>query len=479
MRHSGVVRNSAYLVVAGAAERAGSLVVVLILSRLEGPEGLGVYVTVIAYFQLLTVAAELGVSNYLVREIARDPERTSTWVAHGVVFAFGASTVLVAGALVALPHLGLGTSTREGMTVVLAGVFPAALNVVSRAVFVAHRRVAVDAFANIGASLALVLSGWYLLRGGVGVVGLIAAYVATRVVITLVSFAVIHRSVAPIVLAFDPEFARSMLRGLRPFAGSTVVGALFSRPEVLILAVFVSPAQVGAFGAAFKTIDLWQLVPETYMLNAYPVLTQAHEQDPERANELQRRATTGLLAMGLPISAGLALTAEPVIELLYGPGFEDAVVLLRILSVLGVLFCIHTVLWRSLSARGDQSTVLRVQVRTLVVRLVLGIGLIAAFGAVGAAITIPLVLSIHNGYLARALHRSGGTAVLNASQVWPYAAGTLAMTAALVGVGSTSLLVMVPVGIATYALSVLGFLRLAPPHARPLLSVTLPEREPT
>lgn len=473
----GVLANSVMLVVAGVAERAGSLLVALILSRAAGADGLGAYVTVIAYYQLLTVAAEVGVSNYLVREISTELGSTGRWLTHAVLLAVAASGAMTGAALLVVPHLGLEPDVRTGTYVVLVGVLPAALNVVARAVFVAHQLVVFDAAANVVASVVLVVSGWFLIDGGRGVLALVVAYVLTRVGITIWSFAVIHGRIAPLRAGFDPAFARSMLRGLRPFAGSTLVGALFARPELLMLSVLASSTQVGNFGAAFKTVDLWQLLPETYMLNAYPVLARTHGEDPARASALQRDATTALLAVGLPVAAGLWLTADDVISLLFGPELDGAVPLLRAMAVLVVVFCVHTVLWRSLSARGEQSRVLRIQVPTLVLRLVVGAALIARFGALGAALNVPICLSIHNVFLARAL-RGGGPGIVDLHDVWPYAAATAAMAAAVLAVDPDTLLGSVAVAVPAYVVAAGAFRRLASP-VRPVLSLVLPEREPT
>lgn len=477
-RRAGVLGNAVMLVGSGLAERGASLVVALLVSRALGADGLGVYVAVIAYFQLLTVAAELGVSNHLVREIARDPGATGRWMAHAGELAVLAAVAVSGVAFLVLPHLGMDEALREGTTIVLFGLVPAALNVVSRAVLVAHQRVVHDAVANAAGATVLVVSGWLLVRGGAGVNALLVSYVATRVLITTYCLVVIHRRIAPLRADLDVAFARHLLRGLRPFAGSTIVGALFARPELLLLSALASPAQVGYFAAAFKAVDLWQLLPETYMLSAYPVLARAHEQDPAGAASMQRTAATGLLFLGLPLTAGVVLTAEPLIRLLYGPGFEDAAPLLRLMAVLAALFCVHTVQWRSLSARGEQATVLRIQVPMLLVRLSVGAVLIASFGAIGAAVTVPLALGAHNVALSRAVRRTG-PGVVDVRQLLPAVAGTVAMVSAVLAVGTTSLVGTVSVAVPVYLLVVVLLSRRSVADRRPVLTLPTPEREPT
>ena len=449
-RPPALLRGTAALATARIAERASSLVVVLLLSRHVGSAGLGAYVTAIAYYQLIATGAELGVSTYLVREIGAAPERTSELVGRATTLAT-AMSVLVTGAVwLAVPHLGYSSDLRTALAIAALAVLPASIATILQAVFVAHRRVEIETAVTIVSGIATVALSAVVLARGHGVVAVVVVFVAVRAAATIAYVVVTNGWIARIRPVVSPRALVSMLRDVRPFALSSLIGALFARPEIFLLSIFATEATVGRYSAAYKIVDLWQLVPQTFMTNVYPLLARAHRAGERTVSGLQRMSAAVLLAIGVPVTVGLVLAARPIVHTFFGDGFDSSILVLQVLAPSVVLFCIHSVLWRSLSARGDHDQVLRVQVWTVGVRLVLGAVLIAAVGAVGAAVAVVATLALHNGLLARRLAEDGRRMV-DARTLWPTLVASLAMGVAVVVAGDLPLPALVVVAAAVYA----------------------------
>jgi O-antigen/teichoic acid export membrane protein len=400
-----VLRNTAVLAAARILERiAGALVVLLIAHRL-GASDLGLYVGAMGFFALIAIGGELGITTFLVREIAKDPSCTGPYLVHLSVLTAAFSAAAAAAAFGLLPLLGFEPDMREAIAIVLIAVPPAALNAVQRGVFLAYRRTEfevavtfVGGVLNVGASAALLANGY-------GVEGVLVAFVLVQYLSTATYYVLVRRYIVPIRWAFERATARHVLREIRPFAGSSIVAAAFSRPEVIILSAIGTPAQVGYYGAALKVMEFGTLVPQLFMMNVYPVLARAFQRRDGRAQRIQDRAFKFLMIASLPLAALMFAVADPLIDLLYGDGFGEAARLLRILAPGILLACGFSVLWRVLSARGEQGTVLKVQVVTTALELGLGVALIAAFADVGAAVNAVL-----SGFVLATLRRHDGVA---------------------------------------------------------------------
>jgi O-antigen/teichoic acid export membrane protein len=407
-----VLRNTAVLAAARILERiAGALVVLLIAHRL-GASDLGLYVGAMGFFALIAIGGELGITTFLVREIAKDPLCTGPYLVHLSVLTAAFSAAAAAAAFGLLPLLGFEPDMREAIAIVLIAVPPAALNAVQRGVFLAYRRTEfevavtfVGGVLNVGASAAL-------LAGGYGVESVLVAFVLVQYLSTATYYVLVRRYIVPIRWAFERATARHVLREIRPFAGSSIVAAAFSRPEVIILSAIGTPAQVGYYGAALKVMEFGTLVPQLFMMNVYPVLARAFQRRDGRAQRIQDRAFKFLMIASLPLAALMFAVADPLIDLLYGDGFGEAARLLRILAPGILLACGFSVLWRVLSARGEQGTVLKVQVVTTALELGLGVALIAAFADVGAAVNAVLSGFVLATLLAVYVRRDGTTVSL-------------------------------------------------------------------
>ena len=73
----GILRNTAALAAARVVERSSTVVLSFFVARRLGAAGLGIYSAAMVFFGLISLAAEMGSTNYLVREIAKDRSRTS------------------------------------------------------------------------------------------------------------------------------------------------------------------------------------------------------------------------------------------------------------------------------------------------------------------------------------------------------------------------------------------------------------------
>ena len=203
---------------------------------------------------------------------------------------------------------------------------------------------------------------------------------------------------------------------MRVFIGGGLLSGLFVRPEALMLALLSSPAQVGYYSAALKVVDIWLFVPGTIMQTAFPVLSRAYAEDRARALSIQHNVLRLLLLISVPVGLG-TLALAPEITRLYGDAAGHSIDVLRVLAMNLTLYSLFEVFWRILSARGEQSQVLRVQAITTVTRLLTGCAFVGILGAIGAAISMVANIALSLVLTGRAIKRDG-TRLGLASLVW-------------------------------------------------------------
>jgi O-antigen/teichoic acid export membrane protein len=292
--------------------------------------------------------------------------------------------------------------------IVIFAMIPATLKTLQEAVFVAHERVEFVTYSTLIAAALVVGATFYLLRHGYGIVSLVVVYAAVQYVISLCHFFLLNRYLVNLEWSFDYRFALRMVKEIKVLAGSSLLAAVSSRPEVMLLSFLKSDAQIGFYSAALRIVDLWQVIPETYMRNVFPLLSRSeHTQDKRTSGMLLSRSLKYLLAISLPVTVGIFVAARPITALLYGPGFDQTVTALRIVTWYIPLTFLHEVLWRLLVARDQQHLLVRAQAITIVVRLAMGYLLIGWLASLGAAISATLIFLEHNLLLWFFVRRDG------------------------------------------------------------------------
>jgi len=307
-----------------------------------------------------------------------------------------------------VPHLGYSAELAAAMYAITVGCIPGSLKPIQEAVFVAHQKTGFITYSSLAAAGINVGASVYLLQHKYTIVSLVLTFALLQYFIGAVYFLFINTFVARLRWAVDFRFAIRLITEIRAFAGSSILAALFARPEILILSLFNNDVQIGFYSAALRIVDLWQLLPETFMTNVLPILARCyHAADRLQSQVVLEKSIKYLLAIALPLMAGIFVTARPIVHLLYGLAFGPTVELLRIVSLSIPLTFLFEVLWRLLAVRDQQHLMLRAQVVSTAARLSGGYVLIGWLGGLGAAISTTFILLLHDLLLGFYVHRDG------------------------------------------------------------------------
>lgn len=382
-----LLKNTVVLGLSELIERGGTAYLSICVGRRLGAGALGVYSVAMVYYSLLFLAAELGSTTYLTREIAKDRSLTSKFVVHAAIMSTGLGLILAAGMRFTLPFLGFSRDVEQALSVIVWAILPASWKAIQEAVFIAYHRAEFLTYSALIAAVIYVAVALYLLSHGFGIVKVVLAFTVTQFMVAAFYLISTNRYISKLRWEFAPGFACKMLRDVRPFAGSSFVQGFLSRPEIILLSLTKNDTEIGFYSAALKIVDLWQLIPRSFMTTLYPLLSNYYHTGDERTHVVRQKSIKYLLAISLPVTAGLFVTAPQVLHWLYGNGFESSVMLLRILVWTIPLGSLWAVLWRVLSARGEHGATFKSQFVTLLVRLIVGYFLIRSFASLGAAIS--------------------------------------------------------------------------------------------
>lgn len=450
-----ILKNTTALATAQIVQRASTACLSFLVARYLGAAALGIYTAAIVIFNIVILAARMGAETYLVREISRNKSRTSFYIVHVAVITTIAALGVGICARLIVPQLGYSSELTACVYVVILAVVPGSLNTVLTAAFVAHQRTQFVAYSTFIAATTNLIVSVVLLNNGRTILALVTTYTLLQYCLALLSFVFLRLCVCRLQWIFNFRSAWSILKELKAFAGNSILGGMCARPEIIILSLFRNDAQIGFYSAAFRLVDVWSLLPQSYVTNVFPVLSRLHnERNQQRFKFVVGRSVKYLLTFSLPLATGLFIAARPIVELLYGQGFEPAVQALRVLAWSLPLAAIFELLWPVLMARDEQHLVLRSQVMATFGKFVGGYALIASFAALGAAISVPLMLLMQNMLLAFYVRRGGTPLRLARHGARPVlAVATMSIITVLL-MGHTPLVVLIAAAAVVYAISV-------------------------
>lgn len=463
----GVVRTAAYV-----AGMLLSLVSVPLMVRHLGVVDYGYFMTVTSIVFIIGGITEAGLTNLGVREYSvlngEERERFLRNLA-GLRFALTAAGVVAAVAL---------TAVTGARTVVVQGTALAGLGLLL-ALTQQTYGIPLSAQLRLGWVSALELLKQVVLTGmivvlvviGAGLLPFFAAAIVSALVVLAVTMVLI-RGEASLRPAADLAAWRAVLRDVLPYAAAAAVGLVYFRLAVILLSYVGTDYETGIYGTAFRIVEVVGVIPWLVVSSGFPIIARAAANDSARLRYALQRMFEVSTILGVGIALGLALGAEFAIDVVAGAGFEDAVVVLRLLALAIVTsFLVATWSYALLSLRAH-GALLKCNAIAAVVAAAGTVVLGSSHGAEGAAIaTVAAEAALALSYLV-ALRRRRTDLAPGMPVLWKVA------LAAAVG-GCAALLpvhpfVMAAAGGAAYA-AVLVALRAVPPE---LLTALLGRDQP-
>ena len=368
--------------------KLASIVFFVILARELGEAGFGDFIFGMALSTVLLSIAGFGTDEMLVREIARDQDRVHTLYANVLAL----KSLMLLGLLVVLAlivHLGdYSTETQIAVQVIGVGV---ALEVVLKtpfAVFQAFERMKYIAWSLVIQRGLLAGIGVAVLAGGGGLLEVsIAMPLAAGIAVGLATVWLYARVVRP-QMRLDPSSWRAIAKAGIPLGFAILLYTLLLKADVALLSFLTGGdnAEVGQYGAAYRLIEATMFISWAFGGAMMPWLSRHEEGGALTLNRGYELALKALVAMLLPIGVGLVLYAEPLIELIYGSAYADAVLPLRLLGIMTVLFGLNSMGAILMISRDRPGDFARPAAVVIVQNVTFNFILIPPLGATGAAI---------------------------------------------------------------------------------------------
>jgi O-antigen/teichoic acid export membrane protein len=211
-------------------------------------------------------------------------------------------------------------------------MLPGVLASTASALFMAHERMEVPAAVTVLSTLVRIGLGTAALLAGWGIVGL----AIVSLIVNCLNAAVLGGLMVALLgrprLQFNPTFSGGLLLLAWPLMLNSLLNSLFFRIDAVLLKPLAGEVALGHYSTAYKFIDGLQIIPSTFVLALFPVLSRQAADNLAGLTFAYRLGLKVLLLLALPIAVGTTLLAYPIIQLFAGPAYlPDSALALQVL----------------------------------------------------------------------------------------------------------------------------------------------------
>jgi O-antigen/teichoic acid export membrane protein len=377
-------RNLSWLAVSQAARLISGLFIGTWLTRTLGPEQNGLFGTALVISSLVAVAAEMGLRQVLIRQLAVRKQETA------VIFGTAARLMLASGLGWMVLAAGFAAWWGGPDLLIIGLVFfstvplTAYVAVLSRwdASGQAQRTAKLNLLTNLIAStarVACILSDAPILWAA-ATVALESWFVATVVLSWT-----LKQGWGCQWLAWDKRIARELLRESIPLFIALSGTILLLRVDQLMVFHISGATEAGIYAAATRLSEIVYATGPIMTATFMPILSVAHTRDPARYIRLRRSLFGVMSLLAFASMIGWFLFGRWTVNQVYGDAYDAAYPVLSI-HVIAALPYLHGELRGSLLV-VEQKTVWSIvcAVAGLILNVLFNLWLIPSHGAVGAA----------------------------------------------------------------------------------------------
>lgn len=393
-------RDTGFALMVEMSHRVANVILFAAVSVFLGAHEAGVYTLAFSYVLIATRMTFWGLDQLLIREASKNAATLAKFFSNFTFLRVGLSllawTILYGVTAYSLPRSD--SATRGLMLIYGLSILPESIINLCQAVLIAQQKMYLTVIGRGIETLVKVMGGVLVLWLWADLSILVWMIVFGSIVGMLVLLVPILSREVKFSWRIDVRFCCEQLRIATPF----MVGGMFyifdSRFDILILPFFLNESAIGIYNAALTIISTLMIVPQAYQVAVFPLMAHLYSTDSDALTRLYGYSLKYMLLLALFLAVLLTFAPTSLV-LLFGPEFEAAAPILRILSwTLPPLF-FNVPVARLLITDDKQVVTAQTMLLRMILGGVFGVLLTWQFQSLGAAgsrlisSSIPVVLN--------------------------------------------------------------------------------------
>lgn len=328
-----VVTNTGWQFADKIVRMAIGLVVGVWMARYLGPEQFGIFSYALALVALIAPLASLGLEDFVVRNIVRDPGARDETLGTSFILSLSSGLVSILVAIGVILFLRPDDTLSHWLVGIIAvGAIFQSFYVIEhwfnsqvQAKFIVLARNPVFLFCSLLKILLiinkqpLIAFAWVaLLEVAMGSLGLIIAYSS------------LQKRVWD--WRFKPGVAKSLLKDSWPHLLSGVVIILYWRIDQVMLGEMIGSGEVGVYSVAVRLAEVWMFIPMAIFWSVFPAIIEARATSEDLMFERLQKFYNLMAFLAYSVALPVTFLADWLVGTLFGEAYLRAGMMLILLT---------------------------------------------------------------------------------------------------------------------------------------------------
>lgn len=380
-------RNVSYQVMLNVSNGAIMFLFTIVAANKLGPEEFGRFSLVQVFFYMLGVISDFGMSNTLVKGIAREKEKSNYYLSNllFIKLAFSVAGLFVVWILSAA--LGYSNEFRLLLLTGSSVVIPQSVVAFVGGTFNAHERME---FSTVPGMIVNMLAYGtccvLLLIARPNLLAIFLLLLFFNMVLAFVSMRLLNRHFFRFKWELDLKSWGTLFRDAFPFFVVSSSGIVGVKIDNILLSRIKNDAQVGYYNVATRIHQIFMFFVSACNTVFFPFFSRLEKESEGRHLKAYGLSMKIMALLGFAVLVYVSLFSEDIIELFF-PNYRYAVVSVIILSISTFFVFLTTVTNIVLYSMDRQRVVMWIVLFAMLANVVSNSFLIPAYGIEGASVS--------------------------------------------------------------------------------------------
>ncbi len=359
-------------------------------ARYLGPDAYGILSFALAFTVIFGIMADLGLSQFMVREISRNKNLASKYLGNALILKLIASILTFALVVIVINLLNYPKTTTNVVYLIALYILINSFSQIFNAIFQSYEKMEYLAIATVINGILLLSLALIGIKYNMDVTFFALAYLIASVMIFLYNLVIcLFKFVVP-KLELDITFWKLMLSESLFFVLALAFTEIYFNIDSVMLSFMIGNQAVGYYNAAYKLIFILLFIPSAVIVSIFPVMSKRYESAKSQLKEEYDKLFRYLFILALFMFIFGFLFADKIIIIIYGNAFLPAIIALQILIFVLPIIFITILFGNLLGAINKQRFVALITLICAIFNVILNLILIPKFSYYGASVATVL-----------------------------------------------------------------------------------------
>lgn len=385
-----VAKNTTILFISQIISFILGFLYLMFSARYLGPESYGMLSFAIAITVIFGILSDLGLSQYIVRELSRNKFLADKYLGNAIVIKLITSTIMLCLLILAINLITNSPNTLILVYIMALYVIINSFSQILYSVFQSYEKMEYQAIGTIFYSILLLAITLLAIYYKLDVVFFALIYLICSIILLIYNIIICNWKFISPKLEFNMNFWKLMVSESIFFLLALAFTEIYFNIDSVMLSIMIGNEAVGFYNAAYKLIFILLFIPSVLIISLFPVMSKHFESAKNILKIEYERTFKYLFILSLGIFIFGFLFADKIILMIYGTKFTPSIGALQILiCVIPIIFLTYF-FGNLLGAINRQRFVAIVTFVSALFNIILNIILIPRYSYFGASLATVL-----------------------------------------------------------------------------------------